>query len=174
MKSNILLAIDATPDRPFQHFSGTLDVLSGLVRDGADHVIVLHIREFSLPHLVRTMRDSGDASGRLAVDDIVASLRAAGIHASGQVLESDFGHVARMILDAAVHFDARLIVLGSRDRTDLARIPVGGVATHLLRISTLPVLIVPPPDSPRTSRKPASITAQFPSPESVKPLRNHS
>ena len=51
---------------------------------------------------------------------------------------------------------------------------LGGVATHLLRISTLPILIVPPPDSPRTSRKPASITAQFPSPESVKPLRNHS
>ena len=39
------------------------------------------------------------ASGRRLVDEIVASLRAAGTHASGQLLEADFGHVARTILD---------------------------------------------------------------------------
>jgi nucleotide-binding universal stress UspA family protein len=151
MKSNILLAVDVTRGSPVQHVSRALDLVRELVRDGADHVIVLHVREFSVLRLARTMQDGGGVSGRRAVDEVVASLRAAGIHASGQILEADIGHVSRTILDAAEHFEARLIVLGARSRTDLAHIPIGGVATHLLRSSTLPVLIVPPSDVLRAS-----------------------
>lgn len=53
--------------------------------------------------------------------------------------------LAQAILDAARDFDAHVIVLGSRSRTGLPRVPFGSVATHLLHLATLPVLIVPMP-----------------------------
>jgi nucleotide-binding universal stress UspA family protein len=113
-----------------------------LVRDAVDQVVVVHIREFSVPKLARTMRDHGGVSGRDAVDRVVTSLRSAGIRASGLIREADTGHVAQTILEAAAEFDARVIVLGARGRTDLPRVPFDA-ATHLLHLCTLPVLIVP-------------------------------
>lgn len=50
--------------------------------------------------------------------------------------------MAQTILTAAAEVGAGLIVLGTREDTDLPRIPLD-MATHLLHLSTLPVLIVP-------------------------------
>jgi len=143
VKTNILLAIDVAPGHPLRHVEEAVKMAAELVRDAADQVVVVHIREFSVPKLVRTMRDHGGASGRDAVDQVVANLRSAGIRASGLIREADTGHVAQTILAAAAEFDARVIVLGARARTDLPRVPLDA-ATHLLHLSTLPVLIVPP------------------------------
>jgi nucleotide-binding universal stress UspA family protein len=143
VKTNILLAIDVAPGHPLRHVEEAVSMAAELVRDSADQVVVVHIREFSVPKLARTMRDHGGASGRDAVDRVVDSLRSAGIRASGLIREADTGHVAQTILEAAAEFDARVIVLGARGRTDLPRVPFDA-ATHLLHLSTLPVLIVPP------------------------------
>ena len=124
MRTNILLAIDVPAGAPRQ-ISAEKDLLRELIRDSADHVIVLHVQEFSIPRLAANMLDHGGASGRSAVDKIVAALRAAGIHASGLVREADFGHVGETILTAADEFDARVIVLGSRARTQFPRGPPG-------------------------------------------------
>lgn len=115
---------------------------SRLARDDTDRVIVLHVRNFSLARLGRTRRDHGGAPGMNAVRLVVAGLRSRGIEASGLVREADNGYVARTILGAAAEFGADLIVLGARERTDLLRMPLD-MATHLLHLSTLPVLIVP-------------------------------
>ena len=154
MKTNILLAIDVAPECPLRHVEEATKMAAQLVRDSADRVVVVHIREFSVPKLARTMRDHGGASGRRAVDQVVADLRSAGIHAGGLIREADTGHVAQTILDAAAEFDARVIVLGARGRTNLPRGPFD-VATHLLHLSTLPVLIVPP-GQPDDADRPAS------------------
>ena len=143
MRTNILLAVDVAPGSPGRHVAAAASMTAELVRDSADSVIVLHVREFSVPRLARTMAGHGGSAGRAVVDEIVTGLRARGIHASGLVREADFGHVAETILAAAGEFDARLIVLGSRGRTDLPRTPSGGVAGHLLRHATLPVLLAP-------------------------------
>jgi nucleotide-binding universal stress UspA family protein len=140
--TTILLAIDVPPGHPLQHVSRAIDMAARQVRDETDRVIVLHVREFSLPRLARTMRDQGGAPGRRAVSQVVADLRRARIHASGLIREADTGHVAQTILAAADEVGASLIVLGTREKTDLPRTPLD-MATHLLHLSTLPVLIVP-------------------------------
>jgi nucleotide-binding universal stress UspA family protein len=152
MKNNILLAVDVANDKPLHHVSGTVDMIHDLVQSDIDRVIVLHVKEFSVPRLARSMRDQGGVSGRCAVDEIVAQLRARHIHANGLIREADFGHVAPTILDVAAEFDARCIVLGSRSRGEFPRVPVGSVTTHLLRLATLPVLIVPPTDGQPVGR----------------------
>jgi nucleotide-binding universal stress UspA family protein len=143
MRTNILLAIDpaAAGDRRCGAAAG---MIAELIGSDADHVIVLHVREFSILSLARNMTDHGGATGRRAVDQTVSGLREAGIHASGLIREADFGHVARTILDAADEFDARLIVLGSASRADFPGLPAGGVSAHVLHLATRPVVIVPP------------------------------
>ena len=148
MRTNILLAIDAPTGGPW-YLNPAAEMIRELIRDHADHVIVLHVKEFSIPKLATTMADHGGRSGRLAVDASVAGLRAAGIQASGLVREADFGHVARAILDAADEFDARVIVLGARRRTDSSHLLLGGVASHVLHLATRPVLTMPPGDGGR-------------------------
>ena len=136
-KTNVLLAVDLAPGEPTWPIGGAVDMARDLVRDRADHVVVLHVREFSVSRLAAMMREHGGADGRRAVDEIVASLRAAGVTASGLIREADEGHVARTILDAAREFNARLIVLGSPRH----RIPMGSVARRLMRQADVPVVI---------------------------------
>jgi nucleotide-binding universal stress UspA family protein len=161
MRTNILLTVDVAPGDPLRHVSGAVGMVKHLVQASTEQVIVLHVQEFSIPRLARNMADHGGASGRRAVDAVVASLRAAGIHASGVIREADFGHVGRTVLDAADEFNARLIVLGAKSHTGLRRMPASSLATHLMRLSRLPVLIVPPSDElaelrwPQFSRNPS-------------------
>jgi nucleotide-binding universal stress UspA family protein len=143
VKTNILFAVDVAPGFPqARHVEGAIDMIGKLVHTDIDKVIVCHVREFSVPRLARTMRDHGGASGRRVVDEVVARLRGAGIQAGGIIREADTGRIAQTILQAAAEHDARLIVIGARGRTDLPRTPLDA-ATHLLHISTLPVLVVP-------------------------------
>lgn len=145
-RTNILLAVDVAPGEPLRHVYAAVHMTRTLIRDDADRVVVLHVRQHSVARPGRMMTDDGGADGRRAVDEVVSILRAAGVHARGQLREADSGHVARAILDAARDCDARVIVLGSRSRTDLPRSPLGSVALRLLHQATIPVMIVPMPD----------------------------
>jgi nucleotide-binding universal stress UspA family protein len=146
MNTTVLLAVDVAAGSPLRHVQSAVDAASRLVRDDSDRVIVLNVREFSITKLTRTMTDRGGLLGSLAVRDAVTELRATGVHAAGLVREADCGHVAETIIKVAREHDASLIVLGARGHTTLPRIPMIDVATHLLHLSTLPVLIVPPAD----------------------------
>jgi nucleotide-binding universal stress UspA family protein len=146
MNSNILLAVDAAPGRSAGSADDAARLARKLVRDSADHVVVLYVREFSLLRIGRMVADHGGAVGQRTIDGVVARLRAAGVSASGLVREADTGHVARAITDAARDIDARVIVLGSgRHASAVARAhrPLGSVATRVLHLATLPVLIAP-------------------------------
>src|SRR5258708_27122712 len=96
-KANILLAVDLAPGEPTWLIGGAVDMARDLVRDRADHVVVLHVREFSVSRLAAMMREHGGADGRRAVDEILASLRAARGTARGPIREADQGHGARTI-----------------------------------------------------------------------------
>lgn len=154
MSTNILLAIDSGPGKSWQP-SALEEMTRDLVHDGADHVFVLHVREFSVSRLGRMMTDSGGADGQHLVDEIVSRLRNSGVHACAQIREADMGHVTKAILDAAHDFDAGVIVAAAG-----SRVPLGGVASRLLRLSTLPVLFVPNPDSPLAAAAATSGRAQ--------------
>jgi nucleotide-binding universal stress UspA family protein len=136
-RTNVLLAIDPEPGEPIRRMGAAIDLARELVRDRADHVVVLHVREFSVVRLAQMMREHGGADGRRAVDEVVAHLRAAGVMASGLIREADIGHVSRTILDAAAEFDARLIVVNSPRH----RILVAGVAEQLMHRADVPVVV---------------------------------
>ena len=71
MRTAIMLAVDVAPGEPLRHVRVAVDIVRALVRDDADRVIVMHVREFSLPKLARTMQDHGCTSGRRVVDAVV-------------------------------------------------------------------------------------------------------
>lgn len=141
--ANILLAVDCVPGRPRPDAGAVVRLARQLVRDPADHVIVLYVREYSVARIGRMMADHGGSEGGRAVEEIVRSLRSAGIAARGMVREADIGHVARAVLDAAAEAGARVIVLGTCRREGLPRIPLGGVAARVLHEARVPVLIMP-------------------------------
>ena len=165
MNSNILLAVDVAPGRSAASADTAAKLARGLVRDSADHVVVLYVREFSVLRIGRMMADRGGTAGQHAVDRIVAGLRAAGVSASGLVREAEAGHVARVITGAARDVDAHVIVVGSGRHAGSAALahlphsPLGSVTARVLYLSTLPVLVVPAAVQPAVTGLPAVSTA---------------
>jgi len=147
MTKNILLAVDAASHDPGRHVVTAAEMTRALARDSGDHVIVLHVHEFSVGRYGRIRVDCGDGEGEGVVEKVVSDLRAAEVSAEGEIGEANLGHVASVILAEAQRHDARLVVLGSSSRTDLPRMPLGSVAARLLHMATRPVLIVPRPDT---------------------------
>ncbi len=147
MSKNIVLAVQAAAggDPAPQHWAAAA-MTRELGRDSGDHVIVLHVHEFSVGRYGRIRVDCADGEGERTVDAIVADLKAHDVSAEAEIRDTHVGHIAATILAAAQDHDARMIVLGSSSRTDLPRVPLGSVATRLLHTATLPVLIVPRPD----------------------------
>ena len=161
MNSNVLLAVDVAPGRSSASADTAAQLALGLVRDSADHVVVLYVREFSVLRIGRMMADRGGTAGQHAVDRIVARLRAAGASASGLVREAEAGHVAPVITGTARDVDARVIVVGSGRHAAapvLSHLPhssLGSVTAHVLHLSTLPVLVVPAAGQPAVTDLPA-------------------
>lgn len=144
MSRNIVLAVHAAAGGdPAQHVPAAAAMTRELSRDSGDHVIVLHVHEFSAGRYGRIRVDCADGEGEQTVEAIVSDLKAHDVSAGAEIRETHVGHIAATILAAAHDHDARMIVLGSGSRTDLPRIPLGSVATRLLHTATLPVLIVP-------------------------------
>jgi nucleotide-binding universal stress UspA family protein len=140
MSKNILLAVDAASHDPVSHVAAAAEMTRDLSRDSGDHVIVLHVHEFATGRFGRIRVDCGDGEGE-------SELKGAGVSAEGEIREANFGHIAAAILHAARDHDVRMVVLGSSSRTDLPRLLLGSVANRLLHMATLPVLIVPRPDT---------------------------
>ncbi|BAU52241.1 universal stress protein [Mucilaginibacter gotjawali] len=56
---------------------------------------------------------------------------------------SEYGSTADGIISCSKEFNADLIVVGTHNRTGLDRLFMGSVAEHVVRHSTVPVLVVP-------------------------------
>ncbi len=138
MKKTILLAVDTS-----SHVSAAAEMTRDLCMDSGDNVIVLHVHEFATGRWGRMQVDCHDGAGERVVGEIVATMKAAGIAADGEIREAQFGHIASNILDAAEEHDARITVLGSSGRTDMPHLPFGSVSHRLMHSATRPVLIVP-------------------------------
>jgi nucleotide-binding universal stress UspA family protein len=140
MNKTILLAVDAA-----RHVQAAVEMTRELSRDTGDKVIVLHVHEIAVGRFGRIRVDCAEGEGEQLVESIVAGLHAAGINAESEIRDADFGHLSRKILAVADEHDARIIVLGSRGRTDMPHLPLGSVSHRLLHAAHRPVLIVPRP-----------------------------
>jgi nucleotide-binding universal stress UspA family protein len=143
MNKTILLAVDAA-----RHVQAAVEMTRELSRDTGDKVVVVHVHEIAVGRFGRIRVDCAEGEGEKLVASITDDLRAAGIDAESDVRDADFGHLSRKILAIADEHDARIIVLGSRGRTDVPHLPLGSVSHRLLHAAHRPVLIVPrPPDT---------------------------
>jgi nucleotide-binding universal stress UspA family protein len=75
------------------------------------------------------------------VEGHAKQLADAGVTATTKVGRAFHGRVGRMLVDAASDFDAGLIVIGCRGRSDLTSLLLGSVAHEVLQRSRCPVLI---------------------------------
>jgi nucleotide-binding universal stress UspA family protein len=68
--------------------------------------------------------------------------RAAGVEVEEIIVESEVGHVAEMLADAAAAWQADLLVVGTHSRRGLERFFVGSVAEQLVRKATTSLLLI--------------------------------
>ena len=137
MYERLLVAVDHSG------FTGhVLDAAKELATAAKGEVHVLHVREREVMARVGLVPIESDSEAHKDLDAVVAGLKAAGITASGEVIDAVFGHAAREIVDAAHRHDAGVIVMGSRGRTDLAGLVLGSTAHKVIHLSDRPVLVV--------------------------------
>ncbi len=134
----VLLAVD-------QRSTATGSVDEAIRLASADHaeLIVLSVLERSNLHLpggltrrVDQERDRLEAGART----IVGRAREAGVAATYLIWEGD---PAETIVEASSAEGADVIVLGSRPRTDLRKLLLGSVSTHVTRAAPCTVIVVP-------------------------------
>jgi ACDE family multidrug resistance protein len=147
----ILAAIDWTVSS-----EAVLDQTRQLASLTGAAVLVLHVQaaDFpSLPSILGTLASqalAGEPAGngassvaRRMVDDAIAVLDTAGVHAEGLLLESTPGSTPRAVLDQARELDVALIVLGARHHGQPSVLFRSNVADEVSRHAKCPVLIVP-------------------------------
>ena len=81
------------------------------------------------------------ANGAEIIDEAAAVAREAGVAFEQQVVES-FGRPADEIVKVAEAWPAELIVIGTHGRRGLKRLAMGSDAELVLRLSSVPVLLV--------------------------------
>ncbi len=116
-----------------------------LAEEGGAPITVVYIEEFTLP---------GKGGGSLPIHanepDVqakierqVAELSIDGAPAAFEMTTSRVGGAAHAIAEIAARDHADVIVVGTRGRTPLAGLLLGGVTQRLLHIAPCPVLAVP-------------------------------
>ncbi len=116
-----------------------------LAAEGGGSLTVVYCEEFTLPgkgggsYTVHANEEDVQAK----IDRQVAELSSNGIGATFQKTRSRVGGAAHAIAELAAQDGADVIVVGTRGRTALTGLLLGGVTQRLLHIARCPVLAVP-------------------------------
>lgn len=148
MYKKILLASDGSPASGM-----ALLEAAKLAREGSElmvlTVVVDPLTSFASPYGLSydagLVRNAALESGREALERTVAQLEEMGIKVQGQLLdltETASTNIAAAILEEAQAWPADVVVIGTHGRGGFKRFFLGSVAETLLRIATLPVLLV--------------------------------
>jgi nucleotide-binding universal stress UspA family protein len=105
-------------------------------------VRVLHLREREVIPRMGLVADESSDEANTKVKAAVDELLQAGVKAQGEVRNTIYGHAAREIVDDAREYDASVIVMGSRGRSDLTGLILGSTAHKVIHLSDRPVLVV--------------------------------
>jgi nucleotide-binding universal stress UspA family protein len=136
MTNTILLAVDDSA-----HAQRAAEVCEELAKLTTHSVVVMHVHEVATGRWGSMRVD--DNTGDAFAETTVKGLEGAGIKATVQIREARYGQVAQALSTAADELDADMIVVGSRGRSNLASLALGGVSHKLLHLATRPVLVVP-------------------------------
>jgi nucleotide-binding universal stress UspA family protein len=132
----LLCAIDQ-----FESGQSALDFAAGLAATNDSSIRVFHIRELS--RMARVMPLETPLDAEEFVRDAVFSLGQRNVAAEGRFASALEDQVARRIVEEAISWECKGIVLGSRRVRGIARLSGRGVRERVLRLSTLPVLVAP-------------------------------
>ncbi len=88
--------------------------------------------------LFQSLRDTG----RVLLSDSEGCVRAAGVQVDSVLLESIGAPAADVIVSQARQWGAELIVMGTHGRRGLARLAMGSDAEQVVRLMSVPVLLV--------------------------------
>jgi len=141
MYKNVIWATDGSEaaDRALAH-------AKALVAESGGKLTVVYCEEFTLPgnggERVTVHANEDDVEAK--IDRQVAELASNGTGATLQTTRSQVGNAAHAIAELATEDHADVIVVGTRGRTPLTGLLLGGVTQRLLHIAPCPVLAVPP------------------------------
>ena len=114
--------------------------------DGGElHVVfvVYHPKTFGHPIVnLASVEEALHAEGQTVLDRAATQAQAAGVTASSAMVAATREPIAATLLAEASKWQADLIVMGTHGRRGFGRAVLGSVAENLLRVSTLPVLMV--------------------------------
>ena len=147
MYKKILVPVDGSKPA-----SRGLDEATRLARDQGGAIRLVHVvNEFILdpayspqaysPDVIESIR----AGGRALLDRASAAVRAQGVECDALLLESVGGPAADFIVEQAKEWPADLIVMGTHGRRGLRRLAMGSDAEGVVRLATVPLLLVREP-----------------------------
>lgn len=117
-------------------------------------------RKFDSEVLVLRVREQDGGRAMRLFADAVATVRKAGISATGELREVAAGHVAKAIVEAAEANATDLIVMGSRGLSDVQALMLGSVTHKVMQTANIPVLVVRPSSNVGLAANSDAVTAQ--------------
>ncbi|MGA9032227.1 MAG: universal stress protein [Sulfuricaulis sp.] len=147
MYSRILIAVDGSPtsERALRHAIGLAKGLAAALR-------VVHIVDMGVlplgPELavdIGAITKARRAAGEQILKMARETSRAGGIEAETRLVETGTPaqRIATAIADEAAAWPAELVVTGTHGRSGVQRLLLGSVAEGIVRISPVPVLLIP-------------------------------
>jgi nucleotide-binding universal stress UspA family protein len=147
MYAKILVPVDgsATSARGLAEAIALAKIVSGRIR--LVHIVNELIVAPAYPAGMQADQviDSMRAHGKTVVQDSEKQVRAAGLEPESVMIESVGGAAGDIIVEQAAKWGAELIVLGTHGRRGLRRMVLGSDAEHVVRQSSVPVLLVRAP-----------------------------
>ncbi|HEX9716655.1 MAG TPA: universal stress protein [Actinomycetota bacterium] len=136
MFERILLAADGSVSS-----RKAADVAADIGKKYGAEVLVFHVLERQITELGAYDVEQPDEASDF-VDEIVRTLKDAGVSARGEVETAPKGRVPRAIVEAAKEQGAGLIVMGSRGLSEWEELFLGSVTDRVLHLAECPVFIV--------------------------------
>lgn len=88
------------------------------------------------------LQETARFAGERVLAQAAEKVQPSGMTAETALLEASGEHIASVIKDDALHWQADLIVIGTHGRSGLSRLLLGSVAEGVVRGASIPVLLV--------------------------------
>ncbi len=136
MFDKILLAVDGS-----EHSDRAVEAVTTLAAGGGTEVLVLHLQELGIAGRAGPVPLEQHSEAADLVNKVTSQLKEAGVNARGEARSALTSDVAPEIIASAKEFGAKLIVMGTRGRSDFASLLVGSVAHKVIHHAHCPVLV---------------------------------
>ena len=153
MYSRILVAVDESP-----HAGHAVTHAAGLAKRLSAALRIVHVADMGWlplgPELaidIEAIARARRAAGEKILAAARETARAAGVEAEARLLETatPTQRLAAAIADEAASWPADVVVLGTHGHGVVERLLLGSVAEGVARLSTVPILLVPRPETGR-------------------------